>query len=191
MSHRHVPLKHVPCPVQLEGHSPRTLAQSSPKKPTSHKHLKVTTAPERPAAHSPCPEQFFGHTPSTTAQSVPSKPASQRHSPNAHAPWPEQLAAQPPNAATPPQSSPWKPGSHRQRPCPVTGSFSRRHSPCAEQLDRQPPITLLQSPPEYPKSHSHSPAGVCADAGGRWAGRVGRARVHPHRWCSCRALCSC
>lgn len=158
MSHWHVPLKHVPCPVQLEGHSPRTPAQSSPKKPTSHKQLKLTLAPARPAAHSPWPEQFFGHTPSTTEQSAPSKPASQRHSPKAHAPWPEQLAAQPPNAATTPQSSPWKPGSQRQRPCPVPGSLSRKHSPCAEQLFGQPPTTMLQSPPEYPKSHSHSPA---------------------------------
>ena len=55
MSHWHVPLKHVPCPVQLEGHSPRTPAQSSPKKPTSHKQLKLTLAPARPAAHSPWP----------------------------------------------------------------------------------------------------------------------------------------
>eukprot|EP00964_Phaeocystis_antarctica_P153657 scaffold122012_cov75-Phaeocystis_antarctica.AAC.1 len=195
MSHWHVPLKHVPCPVQLEGHSPRTPAQSSPKKPTSHKQLKVRLAPERPAAHSPWPEQFLGHTPSTTEQSAPSKPASQRHSPKAHAPWPEQLAAQPPNAATTPQSSPWKPGSQRQRPCPVPGSLSRKHSPCAEQLDGQPPTTMLQSPPEYPKSHSHSPANgaanqecwACAGCsrsraglnGGRWQ-VAGRARVGPH-----------
>ena len=66
--------------VQLEGHSPRTPAQSSPKKPTSHKQLKLTLAPARPAAHSPWPEQpSTGHG-RRSEQSAPSQPGSHTHS---------------------------------------------------------------------------------------------------------------